>query len=197
MAIASAKVNAKQSSDRHPEGIFHKHAGMLCCTACSAPIDFEQKQSVTNILRVLCRNRSCKMLNLHWQSQAQKATNELFLCRPHHKISFLDSRGFLHLSQSTLLWKSIWKPLLQNLGGLSCLNQLGRLGGGGKAKNFESYEWPMKAVDCPWWALSFSRWGEHPGSCCTQHGSSTTLFPRGWFTGAWWGKQAIHNRDFF
>lgn len=28
--------SAKQSSDRHPEGIFHKHAGMLCCTACSA-----------------------------------------------------------------------------------------------------------------------------------------------------------------
>lgn len=73
MAIASAKVNAKQSSDRHPEGIFHKHAGTLCCTACSAPVDFKQKQSVTNILRVLCRNRSCEMFNLHRQSQAQKS----------------------------------------------------------------------------------------------------------------------------
>lgn len=28
--------SAKQCSDRHPEGIFHKHAGTLSCTACSA-----------------------------------------------------------------------------------------------------------------------------------------------------------------
>lgn len=78
VALARAKVNAKQSGDRHPEGIFHKRAGMLRCTACSTPADFEQKQPVTNILRVLHRNRSCEMLNLHWQSQAQKAASELF-----------------------------------------------------------------------------------------------------------------------
>lgn len=78
MAMARPKVNAKQSSDKDPEGIFDKHAGMLPCTACSTPADFKQKQSVTNILRVLHRNRSCKMLNLHWQSQAQKAASELF-----------------------------------------------------------------------------------------------------------------------
>lgn len=64
MAAASAEVNAKQRSDKHPEGIFHKHAGILSRTACYAPIDFKQKQSVTNILRVLRRNRSCEMLNL-------------------------------------------------------------------------------------------------------------------------------------
>lgn len=40
MVTVSTKVSAKQSSDGHLERIFHKHAGMLCCTACSAPIDF-------------------------------------------------------------------------------------------------------------------------------------------------------------
>lgn len=43
MARVSAKVNAKQSTDRDPEGVFHKHAGLLCCTACSALIGFKQK----------------------------------------------------------------------------------------------------------------------------------------------------------
>ena len=136
MAIASAKVNAKQSSDRHPEGIFHKHAGMLCCTACSAPIDFEQKQSVTNILRVLRKNRSCEMLNLHWQSQAQRAASKLLpiLTAPQNKFSDLQRLFTLLVTGDPAMEKyletSFAKPqryiLFESTGGKK------------KAKNFEN-----------------------------------------------------------
>lgn len=136
MAIVSAKVNAKQSSDRHPEGIFHKHAGMLCCTACSAPAGFEQKQSVTNILRVLRRNRSREMLNLHWQSQAQKVAGELLPTQIARQNKFPDLQRLFTLLVigspamkkylETSFAKPWWHILFESSGGRK------------KAKNFES-----------------------------------------------------------
>lgn len=196
-AIASTKVNAQQRSDGHPEGIFHKHAGMLCCTACSAPVDFKQKQSVTNILRVFHRNRSCKMLNLHWQSQAQKVVSELFPTQiaPQNKCSDLQRlftllvignpamKKYLEISSAKPSWNILFAPTVR----AKKMSQ----------KSWKSYERPTKAAEFSCWASSCSRRGEQPGSSCAQHGSGAVLFPRGWFTRAWWGKQAICDGNFF
>lgn len=105
------KVNAKQRSDKHPEGIFHKHAGMLSHTACDAPVDFKQSQSVTNILRVLRRNRSCEMLNPQWRSQAPKVASELLpLQTASQNDSFLICRSFYKSCHRQPCYeKSTWK----------------------------------------------------------------------------------------
>lgn len=93
------------------KGFFHKHAGTLSHTACDAPVDFKQLQSVTNILRVLHRNRSCEMLNPQWWSQAPKVVSELLpLQTASQNDSFLICRSFYTSCHRRHCYKkSTWK----------------------------------------------------------------------------------------